>query len=77
VEVQNASAKAFDSVQVFIENTPGGQPSASFGPLRPGQSMPPLTVTELFGGPQGDILATAIFYAADTVIRCNGPYTAV
>jgi hypothetical protein len=74
VEVQNQSAKGFDSVKVFIDTAPGEQPAASFGPLKPGQAMPPLTVGEIFGGHHQKMSGTAIFYAADTMIRNNAPY---
>lgn len=74
IEVQNLSAKSFDSVQVFIEAGSSRQPVANFGPLPPGQAMPPLTILEPKGGHHREALGRAIFYAADTVIRGYGPY---
>jgi hypothetical protein len=74
IEVHNQSAKRFDSVQVFIEAGSGKQPVVNFGPLLPGQAMPPLAIGELLGGYHREALGKAIFYAADTVIRGYGPY---
>jgi hypothetical protein len=75
IEVQNRSAKRFDSVHVFIDTAPGEEPAARSGPLVPGQSMPPLTVGDALGGRHQKMGGTAVFYAADTVLRNPGPYT--
>jgi hypothetical protein len=75
IEVHNQSAKRFDSVHVFIDTSPGEEPAVKYEPLGPGQSMPPLTVGEIFGTQHQKMTGTAIFYAADTVIRRPGSYT--
>jgi hypothetical protein len=49
IEVQNLSAKGFDSVHVFIDTSPGEQPAAKFGKMLPGETLTPLTVGEIFG----------------------------
>jgi hypothetical protein len=74
VEVQNQSAKHFDSVHIFIHESPGGEPTVKSGPLKPGETMPPLAIGELLGRSQPKMGGTAIFYAADTIIRYQGPY---
>lgn len=75
IEVQNLSAKSFDSVHVYIDTSPGEQPAAKFGKLLPGETLPPLTVGELFGSGHQKMTGTAIFYAADTIICRAGSYT--
>jgi hypothetical protein len=74
IEVHNQSAKRFDSVHVFIDTGPSGEPAVKYGPLGPGKVMPPLTIGELLGRGQPKMGSTAIFYAADTIIRYQGPY---
>jgi hypothetical protein len=74
IEVQNLSAQRLDSVQVYIDAEQGDKPTTSFGPLRPGQSIPPLTVGALFTRERGQLSATAVFYATDTVVHSNGPH---
>lgn len=74
IEVQNLSAKSFDSVQVFIEAGSSRQPVVNFGRLPPGQAMPPLTIVEPSGGHHREAQGRAVFYAADTVISEYGPY---
>jgi hypothetical protein len=75
IEVENLSAKSFDSVHVFIDTSPGEEPSAKFGSVLPGETLPPLTVGEIFGTHHKKMTGTVIFYAADTVIRRAGSYT--
>ena len=75
IEVQNLSAKSFDSVHVFIDTSPGEQPAAKFGKVLPGETLPPLTVGEIFGTQHQKMTSTVIFYAADTIIRAAGSYT--
>jgi hypothetical protein len=78
LEVQNLSAKVFDSVQVFVDTEPGEGPTASHGTtLRPGQSMARLEVGELFTMGREQLPAMAVFYAADTVVRSNGPHNSM
>lgn len=83
IEVYNQSAKGFDSVHIFIDTSPGltsqsgrptVQPVVNYGPLLAGEAMPPLTIGELLGRSQPKMGGTAIFYAADTIIRYEGPY---
>lgn len=74
IEVQNLSAKRFDSVQVFIEAGSSKQPVVNFKPLLSGEVMPPLAIGELLGGYHRETLGKAVFYAADTVISGYGPY---
>lgn len=74
VEVQNLSAKSFDSVHVFINTSTSKKPTAAFVALRPSDTAPPLAVGEIFGGSNNTKpTATAIFYAADTVIKSDMP----
>lgn len=75
IEVQNLSAKRFDSVHVFIDTSPGEEPAAKFGSVLPGETLPPLTVGEIFGTQHQKMTGTVIFYAADTVIHRAGSYT--
>jgi hypothetical protein len=75
IEVQNLSNKGFDSVNVFIDTSPGEQPAAKFGKILPGETLPPLTVGEIFGTQHQKMTGTVIFYAADTVISRAGSYT--
>lgn len=69
VEVQNLSAKSFDSVQVFVNTNTNGKPTVQFGNLLPGETAPPLAVGKILGTQQPKIKGMAIFYAADTVVR--------
>jgi len=75
IEVQNLSAKRFDSVHVFIDTSPDEQPAAKFGEMLPGQVLPPLTIGEIFGKQHQKMTGTVIFYAPDTVIRQAEAYT--
>lgn len=75
IEVQNLSAKSFDSVHVFIDTSPDEEPAAKFGKILPGETLPPLTVGEIFGKQHQKMTGTVIFYAADTVIHRAGSYT--
>jgi hypothetical protein len=69
IELHNRSAKAFNGVQVLVDGT-----LIIHDSLRPGQSIPPLEVGQVFGSARQQLSATAIFYAADTVVRSSGPY---
>jgi hypothetical protein len=72
VEVQNLSAKRFDSVYVFINSSTDQIPTVKSGSLSPGEAIPPLDVGSFSTGVSSKTdKVTAIFYAADTVIKAD------
>lgn len=72
VEVQNLSAKRFDSVYVFVNSSTDQIPAAKSGSLSPGEAIPPLDVSNIstWGSRKTDKV-TAIFYAVDSVIKAE------
>lgn len=74
VDVQNQSAKRFDSVHVFINTNTGDAPAIKSGSLLPGDAIAPLSVGQISSwGKNQPTKVTVIFYAADTVIKSSMP----
>lgn len=74
IEVQNLSAKSFDSVHVFVNSDTNEEPTVKFAILLPSETTPPFAAGEIFGSKNGTkTTAIAIFYAADTVIESAMP----